>query len=486
MKKSSKLAIIVAMVAIVIMSVVLVGCQSTKQKPIGATNPGVEAVGNGNVIVEQGGVIYYVNGQADTTTIKKPKDNYFGKADIKASIMKANMAADGTITDIQKLVPKMFYAKSKMGGLYIFGEWLYYTSPSTKTNNLGEVQVTTLEVMRTKTDGTATQTIGFVADSVDYVITANCMVYFEGGKLTKINYDDQKILDTVMLDEEITAVTFTPGSANIFYTKGVKDTDRANNELYVCKSGAAPVNIINGNTFAAVADDPTFAEQKTITVVSYDPKENVLYFTSKDNGGDHADITATYGYKFGENFDFNKDGMIKYSNTALSGLVYIGASKGVMVVKESKINIYNAIGANDNDSKSEPLTLGGTAVALFFKTIDGVEYFYYHSSGNIFRIPYMNEKGVEEKLTEDAMGTASAPSVIGNHVYFMGATYNYLYRINLADYSQSANSITRAKQAPVNGFEDNEKTKDGTIPKFMSKKDIKTYIEANPVEKEEK
>ncbi|MEG1609503.1 MAG: DUF5050 domain-containing protein, partial [Clostridia bacterium] len=270
MRKFSKLTIIIALVIIVSLSAIFVGCQSTKQSPVGVTDKDGIVTNNGSIAVKQGNHLYYVNGQAEVSTIKVPKDNYFGnKNNIKGNIMKSTIADDGSLIETAVVVPKMYAAKSKMSGLYIFGEWLYYTTPSTKTNNLGAVETSTMEVMRTKTDGTKTQTVAFIKDSVDFVITKDCLLYFEIDKINKVAFNDSKILETSVLVDKVAVATFTKGSDKIFFTKNTEAVDKFYNELFVTVAGAAPVLIVGGNTFATTVDAPTYEEQMTVAVVLY-------------------------------------------------------------------------------------------------------------------------------------------------------------------------------------------------------------------------
>lgn len=480
MRKFSKLTIIIALVAIVTMSVVFAGCQSTKQKPIGTTDKDGIVTSNGNVAVQQGNYLYYVNGHADVATIKVPKDNYFGKATVKGNIMKSKIGEDGALSETAVVVPKFYTSKSKMAGLYIYGEWLYYTSPSTKTNNLGTVETSTLELMRTKTDGTKTQTVAFIKDSVDYVLTKDCLVYFDANKLTKVSFNDSKILDTVEVAKDIAAATFTKGSDKIFFTKNIEDIDKYYNELYVSVAGSEPVKVVGGDTFATTVGAPTFEEQMTIAVLMYDQKENALYFTLKPKGGMHAEKTCTYGYKFGDTFAFDKANMIKYSNTALTSIYAIGADKGVLSIKDKDLVIYNKIAETDIvDSKGTKTSLSAAPTVLFIRTVDTTEYLYYIISDKMYRISYLQEKAVEQLISDDAVGVAFPPSIIGDNIYFIGTTYAYLYKMNFMKFSEVANTLTKATSELVSGYKENDKTKDNKAPKYFTDADLKTYISAN-------
>ena len=138
MNKFSKILVLCLVICAVVG--VFAACDSTKYGPIGSTEfAGSEVVNNGGLVVKQGGYLYYVNGMDSTSNITKPSDNYFGKASVKGSIMKSEIKEDGTLGKTDVVVPKMFYTSASNGGFYIYGEWIYYMSPSTKTDNQSNV-----------------------------------------------------------------------------------------------------------------------------------------------------------------------------------------------------------------------------------------------------------------------------------------------------------------------------------------------------------
>ena len=50
------------------------------------------------------------------------------------------------------------YASDTNGGIYVYGEWVYYASPSVTATNVGAM-VGGVEFFRTKTDGTVTKVV---------------------------------------------------------------------------------------------------------------------------------------------------------------------------------------------------------------------------------------------------------------------------------------------------------------------------------------
>ena len=174
-----KISIILIICLAVCLGALFTAC-SPSFGPVGTTEyKDSPVVNNGGLVVQQGGYIYYVNGMDATSNITKPEDNAFGKASVKGSIMKSKIDAEGNLSETAVVVPKMFYTSASNGGFYIYGEWIYYMSPNTKTDNKSNVLNTQSVAFRTKIDGTKTQEIATISsNSTQYIFTENALIYF--------------------------------------------------------------------------------------------------------------------------------------------------------------------------------------------------------------------------------------------------------------------------------------------------------------------
>ena len=185
MRKKIVLSVIVVVLLICTICAAC-ACESYKAKAlskVGDKNAVVES--NGGLVVKQGGYLYFVNGFSDYLT-EKGKQNWFGKV-TKGAIVRVTYNEDGTLgDDYTVVVPKSVMASSENVGFSIFGEWIYYVSPSAEEDRSGKVQTDTLQFMRTKIDGTGTQVIlNWDDTSVKYKYTAKALVFFDSanGKL---------------------------------------------------------------------------------------------------------------------------------------------------------------------------------------------------------------------------------------------------------------------------------------------------------------
>ncbi len=120
---------------------------------------------NGGFVVETADYAYFVNGKAANTDA-----NDFGSA-VKGSVqrIKKEDLDKGNYAETQTVVPSVIYSGSYEAGLYIYGGYLYYATPSTQKNTSGEVLNSNLDFKRTKLDGTDT-TNGYIWQSSDNAV----------------------------------------------------------------------------------------------------------------------------------------------------------------------------------------------------------------------------------------------------------------------------------------------------------------------------
>lgn len=109
---------------------------------------------NGGFLVETGDYVYFINGKANNTD-----NNKFGTV-LKGSVQrlkKSDLENDKrNYSSTETVVPSVIYSGSYNAGIYIYGEYIYYTTPTTEKNTDGEVLNSNLDFKRTKLDGTDT------------------------------------------------------------------------------------------------------------------------------------------------------------------------------------------------------------------------------------------------------------------------------------------------------------------------------------------
>ncbi|MDE6361603.1 MAG: hypothetical protein K2L53_01345, partial [Clostridia bacterium] len=132
----------------------------------------------------------------------------------------------------------------------------------------------------------------------------------------------------------------------------------------------------------------------------------------------------------------------------------------------------------------------------------------YILSNTLYKIDYTDQKAVTQKLSEDAIHTSwLTRSVIGNYLYFIDNTYNYMYRVDLTAFVGEDNNYVYAEGAIVSGtrkatlikddegkitinYVEEDANEEGVkyyqIPKFMTSDDAQKYAEAIYEEEDDK
>lgn len=492
--------IIILCLAVCMLVSLFVACENTEYGPIGTTEDKDKAVvNNGGLIVQQGKYVYYVNGMDATSNITKPEDNYFGNASVKGSIMKSEIGEDGTIVSTDVVVPKMMYTTATNGGIYVYGEWIYYLSPSTKTDNQSNVLVDQLVAARTKIDGTKTQEIATLsATDTKYVFTEKAFVYYEGSTLKKVGYDSASVdKKASVIADKVSSVLFTEKSNIVFYSKSTENEARQNNNVFAVVNGEVK-EIVTDITYEG--SDSDLSKQYVFTLLSYDAKENVLYYSKSDSSNSSSKTTGTYGYKFGEDFSFNPANEKMYATTALSTFVSLGFEKGLMDLSAATLKLYKPIAATANVNDTETYaTLSATGAKVV--SLDET-YMYYILSNVLYRIKYADKKAIADKISDDTINTSWLNiSVLDGYIYYIDNTYNYLFRMDLDSYNPVYNGendskisgeiVSGTRRAAVSKDEDgnvvieyvsDDANEEGVryyqLPKYMTESDVKLYAAA--------
>ena len=501
MKKIS--TILILCLAVCMGLAIFAGCEPSFG-PVGTTEyKDSPVINNGGLVVQQGDYLYYVNGMDSTSNIVKPEDNAFGKASVKGSIMKSKIDADGNLTETAVVVPKMFYTSASNGGFYIYGEWIYYLSPNTKADNKSNVLSSQSVAFRTKIDGTKTQElVTLTSNSTQYTFTDKEFIYYEDNTLKKVSYDNDKVnKKSENIVEEVTSVLFTAKTNVVFYLKSTDAKARLNNNMYAYVNGEIK-EITNDSTFDTESDksDDNLKKQYTFALVAFDANTDTLFYTKVSNNSDSSKSTSTYAYKLDENYRLDPAKEVRYATTALTGssIKYLGEEKGILYTANAQLQIYKSISETASEDNTQDLaTLSSTGAEIV--KIDG-DTMYYILSNTLYKINYTDKKAVAQKVSEDAISTSwLTRSVIGNYLYYIDNTYNYMYRVDITALVEEPNNFVYAEGAVVSGMRKAKLTKndedkividyvaddaneDGVkyyqIPKFMTEDDAQKYAEA--------
>ena len=439
--------IILSVIAIALLLCVLgaaCACESYKAKAlskVGDKNAVVES--NGGLVVKQGGYLYFVNGYTGYLT-EKGKQNWFGKVQ-KGAIVRVTYNEDGTLgDDYVVVVPKSVMADSENVGFSIFGEWIYYVSPSAEEDRSGAVQTSTLQFLRTKIDGTGTQVIlNWDDTSVKYKYTANALVYFDSANsklyskdLTVKKFKKNKPGD--LIDEDVASVhfikneTYDPKASSsvadcVLYTKKSEDAYEYTNTLYISDARGT-----KSSKKTLIGADSYAGGKYSVNVLasSVSGEKLAIYYSKTSYVGTSSSgtVEGTYAYEFQDNtFAFNAANEVCLSNQELSGLFPLSYAEGV-VKTGSNAQIYHTNG--------DAVTTFGSLNLGTLLCVQNNNFYYLNGDGVLLYYPLDKSANAHYAYTTGEKfktGFTGAEYFDGYFYFIQEDDYNYMARVKLSE-----------------------------------------------------
>ena len=226
----------------------LSGYEETKNAPVES---------NGGFAVKKGNWIYFINGTQYYTA-----SNEYGDA-VRGSLMRiseSNFNA-GKYTEAEIVGPQLFVAQDYDAGLFIYGDYVYYATPTTdKDIETGEQDRTSIDFKRAKLDGSETMKGYYFrlqnnTSNYRYVADSNGVVYclYEEDTTLK-SYNTQTGTTTTLVKGATSSFYYDTDvtDAKVYYTMAVTkniDTDNPStmdyNELYCVDAFATNRKIKN-------------------------------------------------------------------------------------------------------------------------------------------------------------------------------------------------------------------------------------------------
>lgn len=403
--------LLVGVLAVGLLLTSLIACAETGWKKTSLTSWGEGDV-VGGFIGEKGDYVYYINGNGSYTS-----KNSFGTP-VKGSLMvfdKANL----TVTEIA--VPKLFTAADYNAGLYIFGDYVYYGTPSTEKNSSGAVANTEMTFMRTKLDGTGTETFLTIdsrsseyriaeADGVVYI------VYFDS------NNSALKVYNTTTRSSSIIAKTDekTEGRETLkdhMFAKNGDDvtlyyTVTVYREDYLEEKGSRDTqnyNAVYSYTVGQVAED---GAELVGTKILNGESEFATYGLSLTYAN-KLFLTKTVNEKASDYVYTVDDGIEKLKNKKSASVNNLFVNNDVYVVSDGKI-MKGSFTESENLMQTVALASASTLLGIDTVSVEVEEnqfvdysYIYYiNSDGRICRVELNNENANEQIVSEDTVMTS--------------------------------------------------------------------------------
>ncbi len=472
---------------------------------------------NGGFVVEKGNYIYFINGQESNTA-----DNS-GSA-VKGALMRISVSdfKKGNYGETQIVVPSLMVTANYDAGIYIYGDRVYYATPTTAKDLDGQVRNGYLDFKSTRLDGKDTianyyfrssdNSAAYRYTEIDGVVYC---LHVDGSSV--YSYNTATGEDTLLV-KDASSILFDQTDATggrIYYTMDVTvdiDTENAYKESY-------------NQIYTATADmtiDSLDAKTASYTVRGKTYSFDKQYLEEEKEDFDAKDV-STYPYvnlgqlvldgKGSTNVDtmFNEEGTpftpggYKYtlSRSANGGLYYTrdyvdttsSSGDGGWLLYLSEENFkgsWNALSGNFGASaaeKNEVIAYNtdlASSSAIFMRENGKNSYLYVDGSA-IYRMDVSFENGM---LTEESCRIVNSASGATLLYTDKAGDYGYVYystagtngkALNRAVYSGTAddyNAIAADKNYQPVRILEIEYTSDWYLPEIIENKIVYTNAEA--------
>ena len=430
MKKLRKFAL--AFVLVLIMGVsVLTGCSISLQ---GMPDLNDAVTSNGGLAVQKGNYLYFVNGYVDATA----SNNEYGKAD-QGAIYRAKLTNNkitydesGNPENVELVVPKV--AGYKKTGLYIFGDYLYYSTPNTEPDrSTGNVDTKLLDFYKVKLNGTDNTFLFKTATSSDNTQFA---FYSIENVVYLVSYDSKNL---VIVNCDTKASTQVASDVSSVVMPQVEGYNRLNNTISQIESNiyytrSAIDGEVNSGNVLAYVDIKTQKEsvvkgldlEATYTVkeLSYAPSvssvenNSYLLFTSNESG-----LELYYTASFNNNeLNFNENKPEVMTAKAQENVVYLYTNRTSTNVKEGLITTnskkYLTVIDMENEYKENATVYNELGEITILKVI-GSTVFYYDSNNMLYTYDLISNTKLQLTTEGESYNFANEVKidVCGSYVY---------------------------------------------------------------------
>ena len=204
-----------------------------------------DVTSNGGFAVEKGNYIYFINGVQGNSA-----NNDYGKP-VKGAVSRISKTdyENRNYSKTEIVVPQIVYSANHNAGIFVYGDSIYYGTPSTSKNSEGAVQYQNLEMQSTKLDRSSTTApyISFSDSSYEYrfvevndtvylvYVATNETLYDESAGVTNLHSLNTKTGKNTLLAYNIASYMFDAEdktNERIYYTMDVKNYASGNTESY--------------------------------------------------------------------------------------------------------------------------------------------------------------------------------------------------------------------------------------------------------------
>lgn len=409
-----------------------------------------EVSSNGGFAVVKGEYVYFINGVESNTA-----DNTFG-VPVKGALLRAKVAdlgKDNAATEV--VIPKLFYSNADEAnrGFYIYGDYVYYATPSTEKDKTGAVQNSTLKFARTKLDGTDTTEITSVKN-----LTAGYKYIQDGEKVYLVvnttDSDNKNVLISYDATKKNTVLS-TSGTVQNFafsedltktycyYVETAHDEERDEDESF---QNVVKFNF-NGDAKTTVLEGSDGTQGATFTLIK-DTGANLFYSKTYVD----TTVATTVKYYASKNGEFTGANNVLLSESTTNAATIFAATSYYKDV-DSIVYFDTTLGfvKYDYKQKDDDATYGLTYLVTDKKVLNELssltvssytdDYVYLTDSSNYYYRVGTNDllagNAKVEQITYVSLKTSSTfykPEFIGDCVLAVSDTtplYNYVYAVKI-------------------------------------------------------
>lgn len=423
--------LLIAIISIIMATSVFVGCGESAT-PL-ANVGGAVVSGNGSFAVEKGEYVYFINGQEAVTV-----ENEFGKVE-KASLVriKTSELANPKTAKIETVIPKLLISASYKTGVYVYGDYVYYATPSNVKDKQSVVLNTQTQFFRfdLKTGKASDQIAVSTDNTTEYrFVENNGTVYLVFIKsethdehthksLVVYNADTRKQVEVDVEFEEL--LMAEDNSSTIYFTKyGYNEVNEENEkyqEIYkytigeteakLALSGSPEsLNVLQGATFSLIKNDGKYLLYKQSLVDS--TNASVKYYALETANSETPVLLG---------------GSNAYTDAALTSNVYVKSLTEIYYMdKTTELGGFAKFDYTVNDMTNGRFPICKDVSGYNFQFVENGFAYFSNSEGLYYRCDlegknFSQINGVAMKTVTDWY----KPRVIGN--YFIGSYSGELY-----------------------------------------------------------
>lgn len=404
---------------------------------------------NGGLAVIKGNYLYHVNAYISTSDLSTKYDGTL------AGIYRTELNSDGTykLDDDGNKITQLLASRVvgyTNGGLYIFGDKLYYATPNTEKDNEGKVNYEKIDFYVVNLDGTNAKRLY----KTEVGSTKTRFAFYEVDNIVYLAVYDSADLYIINTSNKNVQKVATGVSSAVFPTisesNSVSQSSLAGySYIYYTRSAVEEDDVVRGNILAMAKigenEEIEISRDATFTVKDY--KNDYLIFTKKGLNQSYACYYKAPFESENARVNINSTEQITYQEFTNTPIVldFEDGYRGMIVKNESG---YLAYVKNSQDGLPEVEVLT-TEVALTPIAVYNNYVFAYNGDKELYMIRYNDSTHTLIKLTNKDNDTLLFDMNL-NIDYNNG--YVYFYKNYTGD-SESAYYLVRIDTTKVDNYE---------------------------------